>query len=328
MAESIRIDALQYSNWNRERFEEWRQGDLTAVHVTCAIWEDARASLSEIARWHRRLIEHEDLLMLTVGGDDILEAKRRGKTGVILGFQNSSPLEDDLDLVWVFQQLGIRLIQLTYNTKNLVGSGCWEERDTGLGLFGKGVIKEMNAAGVLVDLSHCGEQTCLDAIASSHRPVMITHANPKEYVGGAVELAQRNKSTEVMRAVVESGGVIGLSMYPRIAPDGPACTLERFCDMVAWTAERVGASNVALGSDFCIGHPQEAFRWWRAGRWSREPAIPLSGAVKFPDWIATPARFGNLAEGLRKQGFSPDEVDGIMGGNWLRAFTDGFKPRP
>lgn len=322
------IDSLEYSIWSRPRFEEWRRGGVDAVHVTCAIWEDQREAVREVTRMRRHIRENSDILALAQSGDDIVAAKAAGKTAVVIGFQNASPLEDDLDLVDAFHALGVRIIQLTYNIQNLVAGSCYEEKDGGVSSrFGRNVIKEMNRVGILVDLSHCGEQTCLDAIEISDRPVAITHGNPAEFVGDTIELKQRNRSNKVIQALTEKGGMIGLSMYPRIAPDGQNVTLRRFCEMVAWTAERFGTKNIGIGSDLYLDQPETKLMWWRAGRWAREPLVPIkSGLPDFPDWFKTPADFPNIAAGLKEYGFHQDEIDGVMGGNWLRFFTESFQP--
>ncbi len=324
----VSIDSLEYSIWSRERFEEWRRGGLDAVHVTCAIWEDQREAVREVTRMRRHIRDNSDILALATSGAEIRAAKSAGKTAVIIGFQNASPLEDDLDLVDAFHALGVRIIQLTYNIQNLVGGSCYEEKDGGVSSrFGRNVIREMNRVGVLVDLSHCGEQTCLDAIEISERPVAITHGNPAEFVGDTIELRQRNRSNRVIQALTERGGMIGLSMYPRIAPDGPNVTLKRFCEMVAWTAERFGAEKIGIGSDLYLEQPADRILWWRAGRWAREPLVPIrSGLPEFPEWFRTPADFQNVAAGLKVHGFKPHEVEGVMGENWLRFFDKAWKP--
>src|SRR5690606_28107657 len=159
----------------------------------------------------------------------IEEAAASGRTAVILGFQNSSPFESDLDLVGAFHDAGVRIAQLTYNTQNSAGAGCWEAENAGLSrTYGKNLIKEMNEVGMLVDVSHCNERTVLEAFEASEKPVAITHANPIEVVGTDVELPFRNKSNHVLKKMAAQGGVIGLSMYPRIAPKGVDCSIQDF----------------------------------------------------------------------------------------------------
>lgn len=317
----IRVDALQYSKWSRERFEEWRKGGLDVVHVTLATWETARETLSVAGEWVRLLRENTDLVVPVRTSGDIENAKATGRTGVILGFQNTSPFEDDLDLINGFYAAGVRIAQLTYNIQNSVGSGCLEESDSGLSsYFGKNLISEMNRVGMVVDLSHCGDRTCMEAIEASERPVAITHANPFEYVGDNVELAKRNRSTEVIQKLVAAGGVLGLSMYPKLAPNGDKVTMRDFAEMVAWSAEKFGSENLGIGTDLYLGHGVESVLWWRTGRWGRTPIRPITGLPVFPEWMHSPAQFSDLEEGLADVGFNRSEIDGILGDNWVRFF--------
>jgi membrane dipeptidase len=324
----LRIDGLEYSIWSRERFVEWRDGGLDAVHVTLAIWETARETLGVVGQWERHFRDNSDLIVQARTPADILAAKESGRTAVILGLQNTTPFEDDLDLVGAFYAAGIRIAQLTYNIQNSAGSGCWEANDSGLSThYGRHLIREMNQLGMLVDISHCGEKTCFDTIEVSETPVALTHGNPREFVGTSVELAMRNRSTKLITALTEAGGMIGLSMYPRIAPDGNNCTLKRFCEMVDWTASLVGVEHVGIGSDLYLGHEPDVLNWWRMGRWSRELAVPISGLPVFPDWMRTPAQFSGIKDGLRAQGFDDAECGAILGGNFMRLFEKVMRGR-
>ena len=321
----IRVDALEFSKWSRERFEEWRAGGLDVVHVTLATWETARETLAVTGEWMRLLRDNDDLITSIRTTGDIRRAKEAGLTGVILGFQNTSPFEDDLDLINGFYSAGIRIAQLTYNIQNSVGSGCLEPRDSGLSsYYGKNLIQEMNRVGMVVDLSHCGDRTCLEAIEASVKPAAITHANPYEYVGDNVELAQRNRSTPVIRELIDSGGMIGLSMYPKLAPKGEHSTMRDFCEMVAWSAEKFGVENLGIGTDLYLGHDIESVVWWRTGRWGRVPIKPITGLPAFPKWMQSPSQFSTLESGLAQVGFVETEVDGILGDNWVRFFETAW----
>ncbi|MFE0424465.1 dipeptidase [Streptomyces sp. NPDC058953] len=325
------VDALQFVKPSRERFEEWHAAGITAIHATLAIWEDSTETMREVGRWQRLLAEHSDLLCEGRTADDIRRAETEGRTAVVLGFQNSSPFEDDLDLVGAFHRAGVRIAQLTYNTQNSAGAGCWEGEDAGLSrTYGLNLIREMNQVGMVVDISHCNERTSLEAIEASERPVAVTHANPRAFVGEDVELAIRNKSDTVLKKAAESGGVVGLSMYPRIAPDGVDCTVDRFCDMVAYTVELIGVEHVGLGSDYYAGQGDEELHWWRQGRWSRTPMVPISGPVEFPGWYAAGKGYDAVRRRLLERGFTAADVERISGGNWVDLFDTGFTaaPRP
>jgi microsomal dipeptidase-like Zn-dependent dipeptidase len=320
-----RIDALEYSRWDRSLFEQWRDGGLTCVHVTVSIWEDARATLDEIGGWNRRLREHADLLRPIDRAADLEAARVEGRTGVVLGFQNCSPFEDDLDLVQIFHQLGVRVAQLSYNNQSLLGGSCYEAADAGLSRFGRRVVAEMNRVGMLVDLSHVGARTCLDAIELSSRPVAVTHANPRSFYDHP-----RNKTDDVLTALAARGGVIGLAPYPHLTPDD--CSLADWCTMAARTAELMGgAEHIGIGSDVSLGLDQADLDWIRMGRWTHEVdygagTAQQPGWLEPPEWFRGPADFPGLAGGLSGAGFSDDEVAGIMGGNFDRLFSETFEP--
>lgn len=321
----VSVDALNSSRWDRSLFEEWRAGGLDCVHVTCAHWEDARATLDNLGAWYRRLRQNADILALATSGADIRSAAASGKTAVVLGFQNASPIEDDLDLVEVFHRLGVRIVQLTYNIQNLIGGSCYEPADSGLSRFGREVVSVMNRVGMVVDLSHVGERTSLDTIACSTRPVAITHANPS-----ACFAHPRNKSEKVLRALAEHGGVLGLTVYPPLI-GGDRATLEDWTAMVARAVDTMGVEHVGIGSDASRKLTRSDLRWIRMGRWTHTMNFGASSTRKtswprWPGWFATPADFPNLADGLTRRGFGAEEVAAIVGGNWQRLFSEGFAP--
>ena len=292
------IDALEASAWDRETLEELRRGGVTAVHVTLAYWEDARATLGNIGRWHRLFETHGDLIMPVREAVDIEEAGRLGRTGIIFGFQNCSPIEDDLSLVGVFHDLGVRIMQLTYNNQSLIGAGCYETDDSGISRFGREVIREMNRVGMIVDLSHSAERTSLHAIEISERPVAITHANPLGFHRGL-----RNKSDVLLKALAESGGMLGFSTYP-LHIGGSQTTLEDFCAMIADTAALMGIERIGFGTDMCRKHTAAYLDWMRSGRWSRdvdsgEAAAPGGGWPEWPPWFRRPGRFPPADRGTR-----------------------------
>jgi microsomal dipeptidase-like Zn-dependent dipeptidase len=322
------IDCMQYSKWERAHFKEWQAGGLSCVHVTLSIWENARETLSVIGQWNRLLEQNGDLIALARSVADIDAINRAGKVAVIYGFQNTSPLEDDIELVEVFHALGVRIIQLTYNIQNNVAAGCWEDVDPGISkVFGRNVIREMNRVGILIDLSHTAPKSCADAIELSEKPVAFTHANPAEFVGTDIELKRRTKSTELVKSLCARGGVIGLGMYPKMSKDGSQQTLDTFCDMVAWTADLVGIDAVAFGTDFYSGHPVETIKWWRAGRFARESPVPIQGGMpNWPTWFKNPSDFPKVIAGLRRRGMSEEDVAKVAHGNWRRLFAATFRP--
>ena len=320
----LTIDGLQYSNWNRARFEEMRDGGLDCVHVTIAYHETCVETLRNIAKWRQRFVEYADLIMPVESAADVERAVADGKTGVVFGFQNCSPIEDDYALVEIFHALGVRFMQLSYNNQSLLATGCYEEHDSGITRFGKQVIAEMNRVGLVVDMSHSGERSTLEAIAYSSRPIAITHANPHFF-----HPALRNKSDAVLKALAQSGGMLGFSLYPHHLRDGSDCKLADFCAMVARTAELMGVAHLGIGSDLCHGHDDAVVAWMRNGRWSKttdygEGNVGAAGWPAQPPWFADSTHYPNLAQGLAEVGFAADEVAQIMGRNWLNFFAASF----
>ena len=319
-----RIDGLQYANWSEKIFRQMRAGGVDAVHVTITYHETFRETVLNIERWNRWFERHPDLIFQGFTADDVARARDTGRTAIFFGSQNPSCIEDDIGLVEVLHRLGLRFMQLTYNNQSLLASGCYEDDDTGLTRMGRAVVTEMNRVGLVVDMSHSGERSTLEAIAHSSRPIAITHANPHAW-----HPALRNKSDTVLRALADSGGMLGFSVYPHHLKGGSACTLRDFCEMVARTADLMGVDRLGIGTDLCQDQPCSVVEWMRVGRWTKEidygeGSAAAPGFPPMPDWFADNRDFGTVAEGLAAVGFAPDEVGAIMGGNWLRFFGDSF----
>ena len=323
------IDCLQVPKPTRNRFEEWRLGGIDCVHITLSIWENARETMSNIGKWNRALSANADLVAQAETAQDIETIAASGRTAVIFGCQNTSLFEDDIDLIGIFHKLGVRIIQLTYNVQNNIGSGCWEDDDHGVSkFFGENVIREMNDHGMLIDISHCGLKTSFDAAEKSERPIAITHANPSDYVGFDIELNRRNKPTDLIQLVVEKGGVIGLSLYPKIMRGGSNSTRQDFCDMVEWSVGKFGIDAVGFGTDYYTDYSEDAIAWWRAGRWARQSPLRSPNKLSpWPDWFRSPEDFPDLLKELGKRSFSESDIAKISGGNWLRLYKESFAPR-
>ena len=191
---NYRIDNLQYCNWSRKVFEINREAGLDAVHVTVVYHEDYDEFLTRVLEWEELFKKNSDLIFLGKNFKDIEKAKSENKTAIFFGFQNCSPIEDDLKLVEKVHELGCRFMQLTYNNQSLLASGCYENVDSGVTNFGREVIKEMNRVGIVIDMSHSAEKSTLDAIELSEKPIAITHANPFFWHN-----AKRNKSDVLLK---------------------------------------------------------------------------------------------------------------------------------
>ena len=322
-----RIDCLQYCNWSEKIFRQMREGGVDAVHVTIAYHEMFREMVANVEQWNGWFERHSNLIFAGRTGDDVRQARSEGRTAIFFGFQNPSPIEDDIGLVEICHMLGARFMQLTYNNQSLLATGCYESEDTGITRMGRAVIAEMNRVGLVIDMSHSAERSTLDAIEVSSRPIAITHANPSFW-----HPARRNKSDDVLKALGESAGMLGFSLYPHHLKGGTNCTLDSFCEMIARTAELMGVSQIGIGSDLCQDQPDSVVEWMRVGRWTKdidygEGSAANAGFPPMPSWFQDNRHFDAIATGLHKQGFSQTEVAGIMGENWLRFFDDSFGMR-
>ena len=317
---NYKIDNLQYCKWSREVFEINREAELDAVHVTLVYHEDFKEFNSRIEEWNSHFKENSDLIFLGKSYKDIEKAKKEKKTAIFFGFQNCSPIEDDINLVEKVYELGCRFMQLTYNNQSLLATGCFEDVDSGITKFGKEVIKEMNRLGLVIDMSHSAEKSTIDAINLSQKPIAITHANP-----GFWHPAKRNKSNELLKILSKNDGMLGLSLYPHHLKNGTDCTLSSFCEMTAKTVELMGIKKVGIGSDLCLHQPDSVVEWMRNGTWTKvknfgEGTKKKAGFPKQPDWFTDARGFSNIENGLSKVGFNKNEINGILGDNWFNFY--------
>ena len=321
------IDGLQYANWSEKIFRQMREGGVDAVHVTITYHETFRETVANIEQWNRWFERFPDLIFQGRTAADIDRARDTGRTAIFFGSQNPSCMEDDIGLVEILHTLGLRFMQLTYNNQSLLATGCYEDDDTGLTRMGRQVVVEMNRVGLVVDMSHSGERSTLEAIEHSSRPIAITHANPHMW-----HPALRNKSDTVLRALGETGGMLGFSIYPHHLAGGSACSLQSFCDMIVRTADLMGPKNIAIGTDLCQDQPDSIVEWMRVGRWTKaidygEGSADKPGFPPMPTWFQDNRHFGAIREGLAAAGMDAQGIDGVMGANWYRFYADSFGPQ-
>tara|TARA_B100000287_G_scaffold430105_1_gene484722 strand:- start:3249 stop:4217 length:969 start_codon:yes stop_codon:yes gene_type:complete len=319
---NYRIDNLQYCNWSREIFEINKEAGLNAVHVTIVYHEDYDEFLNNLKDWDKLFNENSDIIFLGKDYKDIEKAKSENKTAIFFGFQNCSPIEDNIQLVEKVHEHGCRFMQLTYNNQSLLATGCYEKNDSGVTNFGREAIKEMNRVGIVIDMSHSAEKSTLDAIEISEKPIAITHANPSFW-----HSAKRNKSEKLLKTLSESGGMLGLSLYPHHLKNNSECKLESFCEMVARTVEIMGIKNIGIGSDLCLNQPNKVVEWMRNGTWAKEKnygegSKNKPGFPKQPEWFLDARGFNNLDSGLKKFGFNEEEVNDILGNNWYNFYKE------
>ncbi|MEM6375908.1 MAG: membrane dipeptidase [Pseudomonadota bacterium] len=324
----MRIDALQYANWSEKIFRQLREGRVDAVHVTIAYHESFRETVLNIEQWNRWFEQFPDLILKAQWASDIDRARETGRTAIFFGFQNPSPMEDDIGLIEILHSLGARFMQLTYNNQSLLATGCYEDHDAGITRMGRQVIREMNRVGLVVDMSHSADRSTIEAAEISQRPIAITHANPYDWAP-----ARRNKRDTVIRAVVENGGMMGFSLYPHHLKDKSDCSVESFCAMIARVAERYGVDHFGLGTDLCQDQPDSVVEWMRVGRWSKEMdygegSASAPGFPPMPGWFRDNRDFDHIEAGLAAVGLNQTEIAAIMGGNWYRFFAENFAPGP
>ncbi|HWL28153.1 MAG TPA: membrane dipeptidase [Burkholderiaceae bacterium] len=325
------IDGLVFFSDGNTR--DVRTGGVSAMNVTITeMAEGFEQAVKDIAIWRRRCRQDPNWVLVE-GVEDIDRAKRTGAVGLIMGWQNAKPFGDQLDRIAMFHELGLRVVQLTYNEANLAGDGCLETRNAGLSRFGVQMVEEMCRVGLAIDVSHCAEQTCLDACAHATRPVLLTHAN-----ANAVVRRPRNKSDEVIKAVAQTGGVIGCSIHGylnwRGDPDKQS-SLEDFVANVKYIGQLVGFEHVGIGTDFpsvdtyaAVEHVMVMSRTKYPG--SGGDLAAAFGDVmeaRYPKETPTPAQFPVLAQALEDGGLTHNQIEAVLGGNFYRAFNECWTDR-
>lgn len=305
-------------------------GGVTAANITVAhMLADVGQAFDEMAAWLARVRAPGSRWRLVRRADDIVAARDEGRTGLVMGWQNTLPFGNRPERVAAFHAMGLRVAQLTYNEANLAGEGCMETRaDAGLTRFGHELVAAMNDVGVAIDLSHCSEKTGRDAASASRRPVLLTHANAK-----ALHDRVRNKSDDTLRAVAATGGVVGVSIHGFMnwsgrADDPP--TLEGFVRHARHVADVAGIEHVGIGTDYAAVQDDATAqavldmskaRYERSGgEYAR--AFGNTSAGRYPAGVPTPRQFPALLEALERGGFTGSQVDAIAGGNFLRAFRE------
>lgn len=321
----IWIDALSACRVGDEGFAEIARSGLSMLSITLGPAGTPtfsyEAAVRDLATWHGYFAGHRDRLAHVRRAEDILQAKRDGKFAVMLNFQNATHLNRDLRNVDFFYQLGIRQIQLTYNELNALGAGCTERVDTGLSDFGVEVVHRMNELGMLVDLSHCGLRTTLDAIEVSRKPVVFSHSNCR-----ALNDNMRCKTDEQIKKLVDKGGVMGITTVNFFVSNKPRSTLDDYIAHIEHVAKLVGVDHVGIGSDSSVGgwrqsFPTEKAFWDFHGQFKFKPGAD----VRWPPFIEeidVPEKFSIIRRRLLEKGFSEVDVAKILGGNFIRIYQE------
>ncbi len=317
------IDGLQVAKWGREVFEDMRTAGITAVNCTCCIWEGFEGAMENVAAFKRWFRELHDLIRPVYAVADIEAAKREGRVGIILGWQNISGIGDRLESLALFKALGVGIMQLAYNTQNLVGSGCYESTDSGLSDFGREAVAELNRVGILIDLSHVGPQTTRDVLSCTDRPVVFSHTCP-----AALHPHPRNKSDEELRNIADAGGLVGITLFPWFLSAGAAATISDFVDALEHAVGVAGEDHVAIGTDFTDGQPAEFFEWILRDKGYARKIVPESpssvAALALPRGISGIRDFPRIAESLAARGWPDARMQKVLGGNWYRVLNDAW----
>ena len=300
-----------------------RASGLTAVNVTMGYVageeEPFEQTVREIARWEARVRSRPDDLIKVLSAADIVRARRLDRVGIIYGFQNAAMMATDIGRVDVFADLGVRVFQLTYNRANHIGGGSMSPEGTGISPFGRQVIERLNARKVMVDLSHSGERTCLEAARISAAPVSINHTGCR-----ALTDLPRNKTDEELRLVAERGGFVGIYFMPFLSPDSLA-TAEDVVAHIDHAVNVCGEDHVGIGTDggTTAIDDMDAFRAKMREEVAARRAAGIGAAGENPDTLpfveelSGPDQFRRLIALLEERGYTQQRIEKIMGLNFI-----------
>ena len=327
-AEEIRVSPAA----RKQYLDLWRRSGVT---VACGTFSGAhrmsgafeRAS-EAIARGYLFVDALGGALQIARRSADIECIHRDGAHGIVIDFQNTTAFGDDLSRVDYFYNLGLRMVQLTYNLRNLVGDGCTEAHQGGLSYFGREMVQRLNEARILVDVSHCSEQVGWDAMKISTAPIVVSHSASK-----AVCYHDRGKTDELAKAVADHGGYFGVVIVPGFIAESPEATLDDFARHIEHLVDVMGIDHVGIGTDktgpgpgteSIVQYPDSmprhrpgSFDWagFRLKEHRLTPEYHLNGYRDFGDWP-------NLTVELAQRGFNEEELRKVLGLNFLRVFRE------
>lgn len=317
-AESIVFDCSSVVKHEPGHYERATKGGVTGTNNTVtdphSDFEQAVLDMGECANW---IAQNSDRVCLATTVADIERAKQSGTEAIVFGPQNSEFLGTDLNRLNVMYQLGMRIMQLTYQRQNWVGAGCGEPDGGGLSTFGRSLVREMDARGIVIDLSHCGTATSMQTFELSSNPAIFTHAH-----AAAVTPHVRAKDDDTLRALADQGGVIGVTALSAFNAD-PSEPLKRqglpaFLRHITYIADLVGVDHVGIGLDFDETNTPEKF----AAENARHPEIAVGFGwddKRIHDLIDSSYTL-NVTRALVSAGFDDEEITKILGGNFLRVF--------
>ena len=326
------IVTLGFYKEEKTEIQAFLDGGVTGGNISLSTSEtDFTLAIDNISKFKRLIARNPETLALCVSTADLVECKRAGKLGMVIHFQNTTPILDKLDFLYTFYDLGLRVLQLTYNTQTFVGAGCCERVDGGLTNFGLEVVAECNHLGMLIDVSHCGPTTSWDAIKHSKKPIAATHA-------GVYALARsygRNKPDDMLKGIAETGGILGIPTQPCFVKRNPdthevlQATVDDVLDQIHYAVNLMGIDHVGMGTDMSnyaartLELPRDSnIRLVRHLRPDVFGVGPTDKYDPFPIGLDNHAKMLNLTRGLMKRGYSDEDTKKVLGGNWLRIFED------
>ncbi len=319
---AVVVDTVNRSKLDDRFLRDVRTGGVTLLGRTILVSSGEvfspfgfMESVRDITHVLQFIDRHADQVMLVKTARDIERAKATNRTGIYLYFQSPEPLEKELWRLRLFYELGLRVLQLSYNDRSLAGDGCAERTDSGLSEWGVQLIEECNRLGIAVDVSHCGYRTTMEAMELSKAPVLFTHANARALCDN-----RRCKTDEQVKRCAEKGGVVGVQALPAFISTRPGPTIEDMLDHVDHYAKLIGIDHVGLGLDLTTGHERDDYSLlgykpeMYKGVWvdGVQQAIPGMGAL---------ADLPNITAGLLRRGYSAGDVTKILGANFVRVLS-------
>lgn len=288
---------------------------VTAVHITLNNFKginpipDLRHSLGQLAAYRKHLQTLSSQVLLVEEFADFERARSSGKLAIVMGYQNVPGVERDLDLMSLFRDLGVRVIQIAHNIRNLYGDGCAEPADAGLSTLGREMVAVLNELNIVIDLSHVGDRSGLDVIACSRQPVSVTHANAYAVCPNA-----RNKSDALIDALKGNGGVLGITyLPPLVLMPGQKPGMADVVSHIRYAVERIGAEHVGIGSDFIHDQPPERYQ-----EFMRKPEVYGTWPWVYP--INSPQEQQQMLASLASIGLDDAQIRGIAHDNFMRLF--------
>ena len=294
-----------------------RSSGVTAVKTTMGgLNSNFVDTVDEIA-WYLRAIEtHPDVFAQIRVAPDFARAKREKKLGILLSFESAEMFEGKIERILIFRNLGVRVMQLSYNKTSPFASGVMADRPTGLTELGRKAVAEMNKQGVAIDISHASPPSYADTLAASAKPVLVTHAGCM-----AVHRHPRNKTDEQLRFIAERGGFVGVTMFPAFLKKGTSATVEDYVEAIEYVINLCGEDIVGIGTDFTQGYDRAFFDWITHDKGSGRKLVEF-GEIINPEGMRRIGDFPNLTAAMERRGWSEGRIRKVMGGNWLQLLRD------